>query len=79
MKKGEKETRVESEGGGVLAAAEEIAGHWQPLTTSKCSAARGPQIYGGSSKPQAAARGAGELCFALGNHLSEGFPRGFDP
>jgi hypothetical protein len=33
MKKGEKETRVESEGGGVLAAAEQIAGHRPTMFT----------------------------------------------
>jgi hypothetical protein len=41
MKKGVKETRVESEGGGVLAAADAIAGHrptvlTKPLPRSKC-------------------------------------------
>ena len=45
MKKGVKETRVESEGGGALAAAEAVAGHrptrlTKPLPTIKCSTAR---------------------------------------
>ena len=45
MKKGEKEERVESEGGGVLAAVHAIAGHrptrlTKPLPAIKCSAAR---------------------------------------
>jgi hypothetical protein len=55
MKKGEKETRVESEGGGVLAAAEQIAGHRPTILTQ--STYNEEQLHAEAEKALAAAAG----------------------
>ena len=59
MKKGEKETRVESEGGGVLAAAEEIAGQGPTMSTQ--STYNDEQVFNCRRKPKSPWRRAREI------------------
>ncbi len=63
MKKGEKETRVESEGGGVLAAAEEIAGHGPTMSTQ--STYNEEQVFKCRRKPKSPRAGKITLGFAM--------------
>ena len=66
MKRGEKETRVESEGVGVPAAAEAIAGHRPTRTTKpRCTSKRSTACGGGSAagaQPKIAKEGGGGDC-----------------